>query len=66
MIYGEAKLENGKMVITNEKVIDQNTLTSDCWLIQINGLKACETCSNYKNQRKYCRELRAKFGKKEV
>jgi len=30
--------------ITNTKVIDQSKLTSDCWLVQFNGLAACETC----------------------
>lgn len=30
---------------TFEKVVDQSTLTSDCWLIQIEGIGACNRCS---------------------
>ena len=44
MLYQKAKIENGQMVITETKVIDQSKLTSDCWLIQFSGLSACETC----------------------
>jgi hypothetical protein len=44
MLYQKAKIENGQMVITESKIIDQNKLTSDCWLIQFSGLSACETC----------------------
>ncbi len=42
--YSEAKLVNGKLVETNVKEINQSTLTSDCWLVQFNGLAACESC----------------------
>ena len=45
MLYQETKIENGQVVITESKVIDQSKLTSDCWLIQFSGLSACETCS---------------------
>ena len=44
MLYQKAKIENGQMVITESKVIDQSKLTSDCWLIQFGGLSACENC----------------------
>lgn len=44
MLYQKAKVVNGKMVITDTKVIDQSKLTSDCWLIQFEGLVACESC----------------------
>jgi hypothetical protein len=44
MIYGEAKIVDGKLVVENTKEIDQSTLTSECWLIQFNGLDACKTC----------------------
>lgn len=44
MLYQEAKIENGQMVITKSKEIDQSRLTSDCWLIQFDGLSACENC----------------------
>lgn len=44
MIYSKAKIVNGQMVITDSKEIDQSTLTSECWSIQLEGLKACERC----------------------
>lgn len=44
MKYQKAKVENGQLVITESKEIDQSTLTSDCWLVQFNGLSACKTC----------------------
>ena len=44
MLYQKAHEENGKMVIDSSKVIDQNTLTADCWLIQFGGLAACKHC----------------------
>jgi len=44
MLYQKAKIENGQIVITESKVMGQNKLTSDCWLIQFNGLSACENC----------------------
>lgn len=44
MLYQKAKIENGQMVITESKVIDQSKLTSDCFLIQFGGLSACESC----------------------
>ena len=44
MIYQKAKIENGQIVITDTKIIDQSKLTSDCLLIQFNGLSACKHC----------------------
>lgn len=44
MLYQKAKIENGQLVITESKVIDQSKLTSDCLLIQFDGLSACESC----------------------
>lgn len=44
MIYSKAKIENGRIVTTDTRVIDQSTLTADCWLIQFEGLAACESC----------------------
>ena len=44
MLYQKAKVENGQLVITESKVIDQSKLTSDCWLIQFDGLSACQNC----------------------
>jgi hypothetical protein len=43
MIYINAKTGE-------QKIIDQSTLTSECWLIQFNGLKACESCE-FKNKK---------------
>jgi len=42
--YSKMKLENGQLVTTETKMIDQNKLTSECWLIQFNGLDACKNC----------------------
>jgi hypothetical protein len=44
MLYQKAKIENSQVVITESKQINQSKLTSDCWLIQFNGLSACESC----------------------
>lgn len=44
MLYQKAEIENGEVVIKESKVIDQKTLTSDCWLIQFSGLEACKKC----------------------
>jgi hypothetical protein len=44
MKVGTLTLQNGTLVETNVKEIDQSTLTSDCWMIQIQGLDACKTC----------------------
>lgn len=44
MIYAKANVENGNVALSDVKEIDQSKLTSDCFLIQINGAKACETC----------------------
>ena len=43
MMYSEARIENGQLVHTNVKIINQSELTSDCWMIQINGAKAYTT-----------------------
>ena len=34
--------ENGQVTIT--KTVHQNNITAECWLIQLYGLTACETC----------------------
>ena len=44
MEYKERYLENGELKFKNNKQIDQSNLTSDCWMIQINGLITCKTC----------------------
>jgi hypothetical protein len=44
MIYKEGYLENGELKFKNEVEIDQSKLNSDCWLIQFQGLNACEKC----------------------
>ncbi len=46
MLYQKATIENGKVVITDSKEIDQSKLTSECWLIQFNGLDACKDCES--------------------
>ena len=44
MEYSKAKIINGELVVDKIVEIDQNKLTSDCWLVQFTGLSACETC----------------------
>ena len=48
MIYAKAEIQNGEMILTEQKEIYQSKLTSDCWLIQFSGLEECETCE-FKN-----------------
>ena len=45
MVYQESAIENGQVVIKTSKVIDQKTLTSDCWMVQFIGLTACNKCA---------------------
>jgi hypothetical protein len=44
MLYIKADVKDGKIVPKETKVIDQSKLSSDCWLIQFDGLNACKTC----------------------
>jgi len=44
MLYQKATMENGQMKVLETKVVDQSKLTSDCWIVQIEGLKACKKC----------------------
>ena len=44
MVYQQATIENGNLVIKTSKIIDQSTLTSDCWSVQFSGLDACKKC----------------------
>jgi len=44
MLYQEATIENGQMKVTKSKVVDQSKLTSDCFIVQIEGLQACKKC----------------------
>jgi len=53
MLYSKAKVENGQLVITESKTVDQATLTSDCFVIQIEGSSACAACE-YKNKPRLC------------
>ena len=41
---GTLTLNNGAATVINEKQINQGSLTSECWLIQMNGLSACTSC----------------------
>jgi len=63
MIYAKAHLQNGKVALTDVRQIDTNTLTADCFLIQINGADACTSCENLNKPRK-CggMNLREKYG----
>jgi len=44
MKYTTMELKDGVLVETSSKEIDDSKLTSECWLIQINGLDACKKC----------------------
>jgi len=44
MEYGKAVIENGRLVVTETKTINQANLSSECWMVQFNGLTACESC----------------------
>ena len=44
MFYSKAKIENDQLILTDTKQIDQSRLTSDCWLLQFDGLAACKDC----------------------
>ena len=46
MLYQKANTKDGQIVITESKQIDQNSMTTDCWLIQFDGLLACKTCES--------------------
>lgn len=44
MIYAKAEVKDGTLVVTSQKVIEQSTMTADCWMIQFEGLSACKKC----------------------
>jgi hypothetical protein len=44
MLFQKAIIEDGKVKITESKEVNQKSLTSDCWLIQLEGPSACENC----------------------
>lgn len=44
MLYQKAIIKNDKIIVTESKKINQSELTSDCWMIQFEGLKACTEC----------------------
>lgn len=44
MKVSKGKLVDGKLVATDTIEVNQNKLTSDCWLIQFRGLSECENC----------------------
>lgn len=63
MIYAKGNVVNGKLVLTEKKIIDQSSLSADCFMIQINGAAACKTCENL-NKPRICggMALREKYG----
>lgn len=63
MLYAKGNVVNGKVILTEKKTIDQSKLTADCFMIQINGAAACNTCENLNKPRK-CggMALRGKYG----
>jgi|WetSurMetagenome_2_1015567.scaffolds.fasta_scaffold1231595_2 hypothetical protein len=63
MIYATAKVVNGKVVLSDKKIVDTSAFTADCFMIQMNGAAACTTCENLNKPRK-CGGmlLREKYG----
>lgn len=45
-IYAKARLQDGKLQLSNVKIFNQRNLTSECWLVQINGLEYCNGCES--------------------
>lgn len=44
MKVGKLIFKDGKAVETEVKEIDQNKLSSECWMVQFHGLEYCATC----------------------
>jgi len=44
MKISKMKVQDGQLVTTESKNIDQSQLAADCWSIQFDGLSACENC----------------------
>lgn len=44
MKYSKIELKNGVAVETNVIEINQEHLSSECWMIQFNGRQACKDC----------------------
>lgn len=52
MIYATAKVVNGKVVLTDKKIVDTKNFTADCFMIQMKGAAACTNCENLNKPRK--------------
>lgn len=46
------------------KIVDQSKLTSECWLIQIQGLKACKRCEYLNTEECGGQEILKKLNKR--
>lgn len=44
MLYERVVLRDGRLVPVESRIIDQSTLTTDCWMVQFRGLDACDEC----------------------
>ena len=42
--FQKVTVKDGELVPTFTKVVNQAELTADCWMIQFQGLGACESC----------------------
>jgi len=42
--YGKGEVEGGEVKIKGERQITQAHMTAECWRIQFEGTRACETC----------------------
>lgn len=42
--YETVELVDGELVTTESREVNQNDISSECWHVQFQGLKACESC----------------------
>ena len=52
MIYAKGTVVNGKVVLSDKKIVDTSKFTADCFMIQMNGAAACTNCENLNKPRK--------------
>lgn len=48
--YNQMEKQDGKLKAVETHQLKQSEMTSDCWLVQFRGLKACCNCDFYKSE----------------
>jgi hypothetical protein len=61
MLYQKMTVKNGQPEVVESKMIDQSSLTDECWIIQMDGPKACEKCEYRDTEDCGGKELRKYF-----